>query len=640
MSRKNNQVNLNKKNIPAPPYAEGTFEQEKVKTLLNYVLGRQGWVIEIEGGKRGSKDVVGIYAWSKFLMVTPDKEHMVLGKTLEHAIVTVLQAQGFGLKYTIPSGDFVRQTDAGGQTRGVFKFVDAYGVEKIIYFYGNEKKDDKTKFKGFTLGSVYINEGNEQNVGGILEAKDRTNSAMRPRLLITQNPKAASHPFYTKFEEPLIYDQDRIMKIQNIQVRFKDKFEEIRRDMLQRMEKERNETVKDFLNYRNVPKAKLLSNKDYQKLMLKVRDLKEQWMKKIKDVSVKDVTDDFADDPEIHKASLQEIVNFIPYFENKNEVYNGLDFAYFHFTHYDNPSMSDADRERVARTFDQTSPTFKRDILGERATVDNAIWPTFNEDNIYSGEIDPNKVKYRVFGVDLGFDHPFAVVDAHILYDNTVCIHDELFIIPEQKKHKANITEYISEVKELIKRHNGGDYFRLRVDPSGKAFINQAVSDGLIAMKAKNRVRNYKPEDTQETDEIQDRKIAGIDLVREGFYLNKIMVHERCKNTIKQIQGYEFDPQSLDNGREVPLKINDDLPDALRYVVNSEVGFVSMWEDWSENKKYGEKRQPTEEKQNGEDVSLQDQRTVQERQQKVVQQLIDSFKGNGRGNGNRFGQLL
>jgi len=115
-----------------PPYHPDSFNQEKVKQLIKYILSREGWVIEIEGGKRGGKDVFGIYAWAQYLMVTPDKEHLVLGRTLEHAIVTVLKSQGFGLYYCIPSGEFTRESISGGATRGVFKFKDAYDVEKIV----------------------------------------------------------------------------------------------------------------------------------------------------------------------------------------------------------------------------------------------------------------------------------------------------------------------------------------------------------------------------------------------------------------------------------------------------------------------------------------------------------------------------
>jgi len=286
-----------------PKYGEGTFTQPKVKRMVEYVTSREGWIVEIEGGKRGSKDVTGIYAWAQFLMITPDREHLVLGRTLEHAIVTVLKAQGFGLYYTIPSGEFTRESISGGATRGVFKFTDAYGVDKIVYFYGNEKAQDYAKFKGFSLGSVYINEANEQHINGIREAKERTNASQRPRILITQNPKSASHIFYTDFEKPLIYNEEENLLIREIKRRFADTFEEMKTEMLETMENERKKIVKEFLQRRNVHSAKLLPSSEFKKLTERVRDLKESWNKKIRSLQVKDITDEY-NDP--HNALFQK----------------------------------------------------------------------------------------------------------------------------------------------------------------------------------------------------------------------------------------------------------------------------------------------------------------------------------------------
>lgn len=638
---------------PAPPYAEGTFEDPKLKEMIKYILGRNGWVIEVEGGKRGSKDVGAIYAWSKFLMITPDREHLVLGQTLEHAIVTVLQSQGFGLMYTIPHGNFVREQVAGGGTRGVYKFRDAYGVDKKIYFYGNEKKDDFRKFKGFSLGSVYINEANEQHINGVKEAKDRTNASLRPRVIITQNPKGSANPFYTEFEKPLIYSDEQDFILNNIRMRFGEQYQQDREEMMEEMEKERKELVRNFLRYRQVPKADMLPRKDYLKLMDKVRNLKEQWQKKIRDVSVKEYTDEFNEEvkPEhrgIKDASMELIMGYIPYFDNPNNIKNGLDFAYFHFNHYNNKAMSDSDRARVERTFDHKSPQFKRDILGERATVDNAIWPTFNDDNEFDYEVPFDAVSSRVLVADLGYDHPFALIDTLILHDHTVMVYDEVEVIPSEAKEKANNVEYIRKIKEQIEKYYDGYYDKILVDPSAKGFINQCLEEGLLAVKAKNRVRNYKTGELQESDQTEDKKIAGINLVREGFKLNRIMVHKRCTSTKSQIMSYAFDDKKLENGVEAPLKINDDFCDVVRYVTNTEIGFVSKWKNGGEYLNYVEKRQKAllgeevseEEIQNPRDKFERPDRHKSneeqfERQKKYARSLIEAFKG-----GNSQGRLL
>ena len=604
-----------------PPYHQDSFKQEKVKTLIRYVLSREGWVIEIEGGKRGGKDVFGIYAWSQYLMVTPDKEHLVLGRTLEHAIVTVLKSQGFGLYYCIPSGEFTRETLSGGATRGVFKFKDAYDVEKIVYFYGNERREDYAKFKGFTLGSVYVNEGNEQHIAGLREAKDRTNSAYWPRYIITQNPKSDAHIFYTNFESPLIFTEEENILLKNVKERFGEAFKDKKEEMLAEMEKERKLKVRSFLRNRQVKTSEQLPAKERKKLLANIRDIKEKWAKAIRGILVKDFTDDFEDpgNPvyvKIHNASFQLIYNYISYIENPNGVQNGLEFAYFHFTHEDNLAMSDADRSRVSRTYDTSSPSYQRDIQGLRATVDNAIWSTFNDSNIYDHDLNYDEME-RVIGVDVGYDHPFGALDAYIDKNNVVWVDNELLIIPSKEKEKANNVEYIKQLKQLISSQCGGNYSKIRVDPSAKGFINQCNTSGLFALKAKNKVRNYKPDEVSESDRTNDKKIVGINLVREGFRVKGIMVRSRCVNLIKQIRGYSFDGKKLELGIETPLKINDDLNDPLRYIVNSEIGYVAKWERSDDS--HVEERQ---EKVLGDKVP----KKPNPNEEKLVRDILDSFR--------------
>lgn len=616
-----------------PPYHEESFKQKKPTELIKYILGRDGWVVEVEGGKRGGKDVYAIYAWSQFLMVTPDKEHIVLGRTLEHAIVTVLKSQGFGLYYCIPSGEYTRESISGGATRGVFKFQDAYGVDKIVYFYGNEKREDYAKFKGFTLGSAYINEANEQHIAGLKEVKDRTNASMRPRIIITQNPKADAHVFYTDFETPLINTEEENLMIQNVKARFQEAFELKRSEMLNQMEEQRKNLVRDFLKRRSVPKAELLQKQDRLQLLAKVRDLKENWNKKIRGIQVKEFTDDFnyPDDQSkwnVHNASMQLVLNFVEEYVNPNNVKNGLNFAYFHFTHDDNLGMSDADRARVVSSYDTTSPTYKREILGMRATVDNAIFPTFGDHNLYEHEIPKHKMN-RVLGVDVGYDHPFGALDAYIDRNNTLWIDEELFIIPKQEKEKANNVEYIKRLKKLIGAHVNGAYQYIRVDPSAKGFINQCNSSGLFALKAKNRVRNYRSDEQIESDHTEDRKIAGINLVREGFRLGKIMINKKkCPNLIKQIQGYQFDEKKLELGQEVPIKINDDLVDPLRYIVNSEIGYVYMWERNEVNTDVEEEQETLL----GEKISSEEQTEQYKKNYENARTILDAFKSNSNDN--------
>ena len=214
---------------PRPPYEVGSVDDmmfpihQKAKELALNVLKGNGYIYVLEGGARGGKDVFALLVWTLYLMMTPHKTHLALGKSLEHALLTILHSSGFGLYYTIPNGVFVRNSDSGAQ-RGIYKFKDMYGVEKEILFYGNDKKNDGEKYQGFTIGSTYVNEGMTQHLDGINQAIQRMASSHNHVMLITQNPKGQAHPFYTVFEKDRLMTLNEIEEMEYIRDTYKYEF--------------------------------------------------------------------------------------------------------------------------------------------------------------------------------------------------------------------------------------------------------------------------------------------------------------------------------------------------------------------------------------------------------------------------------
>ena len=92
--------------------------KKKIRSVLADIIAGNGFIYVFEGGVRGGKDIWGIYIWTQYLMICPETTHLVLGKSLEHAILTVLISNGFGLYYTIPNGIFERSSEYGAQ-RGI-----------------------------------------------------------------------------------------------------------------------------------------------------------------------------------------------------------------------------------------------------------------------------------------------------------------------------------------------------------------------------------------------------------------------------------------------------------------------------------------------------------------------------------------
>ena len=125
---------------------KGTFDENGLpnnpvlrEAYNNIVLGLSR-INVIEGGVRAGKDVVGIAIFSELIMLHPANLFGVLGVSLEHAIQTIFQSDGFGIFYMIPHGRLTRENIDGAQ-RVVYRFINYWGIEKRIVIYGNSNKN-------------------------------------------------------------------------------------------------------------------------------------------------------------------------------------------------------------------------------------------------------------------------------------------------------------------------------------------------------------------------------------------------------------------------------------------------------------------------------------------------------------------
>jgi phage terminase large subunit len=89
------------------------------------------------------------------------------------------------------------------------------------------------------------------------------------------------------------------------------------------------------------------------------------------------------------------------------------------------------------------------------------------------------------------------------------------------------------------------------VDPSAKSFRVQLHRDGQASTLADNDV------------------VDGIRDVASLFATGRLLVHSGCKELIKEIPGYAWDPDASEKGEDKPLKIADHGVDALRYGIRT-----------------------------------------------------------------------
>jgi hypothetical protein len=632
-------IETNTQNRPLPPYAKGTLDKpfmqggmpllKKPRKLVNAILSGNYRFIEIEGGKRGSKDIYGLFGWSKYLMVCPEKLHLALGSSLEHVLRTVLMSNGFGLYFLIPHGIFIRETINGAQ-RGVYKFLDNYGIEKQILFYGNEKENDKNKYQGFTLGSVYVNEALNQHPNGISEADDRIASTRQPLIITTQNPQGESNAFYLEVEKPRLTSIANIEQMEYVRDNYKDKFYSLKNQLLKDCDNEKRKIIKDYLNNFSVSKIEELP-KNYQIILNEtLLNLNYEFDKIIRNYSVEDfasdyifrekserldylnyttkkheIQDEFANNPDFdidtelnalkgsffgkykNKYLLQKSMALVSEFErggdNPNHIYNAYNFYYAHFNVDDNLYMTEMQRNNYKNSRAVGTASHDQDIIGLRRSAEGAIYDTFSSANIFTGDIKKFDWtgKVRAIVIDPGFNHPTGITDwaVDLNIGKAWCLQErKIDFKVEYIGEKSLDTIYYEFLKTVRGAKDRANPEFVIIDPSKPELIEYIQNFGFSVYAANNQNWTTDRKDKEISEQITARELRGIPLVQTAFARLKIMVHESCVLLIKEIGSYSYVQNDKDSTDKLP-KLYDDLVVTVKYLVNTLGIRPSMWEN-------------------------------------------------------------
>ncbi len=618
---------------PSPPYAHGTLDAPfwqggkpayaKPLELYNAVLSNDYSTIEVEGSVRGGKDIYSLLAWARFLQVTPDPTHLALGSSLEHVLRTVLMSSGFGLFFLIPHGVFVRESISGAQ-RGVYKFVDNYGRQKEILFYGNEKENDSNKFQGFTIGSCYVNETLNHHVKGLNQAKFRMTSALQPLMLMTQNPSGRSAMFYQDFERPKLATLRDIEQMEMIRDKYGDKFRQLERKINEDRDKKRVELVEEYLLQKGVGKAKELSTREQIYLNEKALFVNFEFRKIIRDLKVQQFCEDLTEDDYCFNKSMSKIVNFKRGGVNPNGIFNAYDFYYTHFTIDDNLAMTDMQRQDFKNQYAPGTSAYDQYILGIRRSTDSAVYNMFTDKNIFKGDIQHFNYQQteRIIAIDKGLNHPNGMIDCEVDFEKGIVwqLQESLLDFKGTNIVNRGLESIYLELLRLIRaRRNREMPAMVIVDPSAIELVKYLKDRGIPVREANNRVWNVKGYEKQEAHQYQDKDLIGIPFVQTAIAKLKYRVHESCIYTIEQIGSYEA-PFDEKTGKEKVKKVNDDLVDPIRYVFNTLIR-IGMWKGGKED---GEEEIDDGSRVSGDEVTEDGQRDL-------VREVIRIFDGDDAG---------
>ncbi|WP_413757202.1 PBSX family phage terminase large subunit [Streptomyces sp. MMBL 11-3] len=200
---------------------------------------------------------------------------------------------------------------------------------------------------------------------------------------------------------------------------------------------------------------------------------------------------------------------------------------------------------------------YRRFILGEWCAAEGAVFDMFDRSR-HVVDILPPITRWLSLGIDYGTSNPTHAVLLGMGSDG--CLYAAADWRYDGRKAQRQITdletserlrEWLGSVRPPGTRERGIRPGMVAVDPSAASFHAQLRRDGLAPRPAHNKV------------------LSGVRILMALFAADKLRVHSSCKELLKEIDGYVWDPKATERGEDAPLKQNDHGVDALRYAVKT-----------------------------------------------------------------------
>jgi len=228
---------------------------------------------------------------------------------------------------------------------------------------------------------------------------------------------------------------------------------------------------------------------------------------------------------------------FNDFYELSNQAQRDEDWFYSHATSYDNPFNDAALLNKKKEELPEDR--FAQEYLADFRKQEGLVYKEFSRAiHLYNEE--PINEEIYLGGVDFGYVNPAGIVSVKKDKRGVYWISDEYY---EREKTDAQIAEVVS-AKEFIKVYP---------DPENAGAIKE-LRDRRVncqeVLKGKDSVRN------------------GINKIRELLKQRRLRIHSSCTNLIWEFETYHYPlKKMIGNEDELPVKENDHLLDALRYVI-------------------------------------------------------------------------
>jgi PBSX family phage terminase large subunit len=240
-----------------------------------------------------------------------------------------------------------------------------------------------------------------------------------------------------------------------------------------------------------------------------------------------------------------KIKQWIDKAENGDKNYYAL-----HFILDDNPFVDDDYKNRIKSSL--SGIFYKRNYLGLWCLAEGAIFDFFDH-NIHVIERMP-PAEYWIAGIDYGTVNPFCCLLVGVntgrasQTGKSMWVEKEYYWDPKVQGRQKTPDEFAQDVAEFLEPYAVKNIY---IDPSAAVFKLSMQRLGMHMVDADNDVEQ------------------GIIFMTSEMKKGNLYVSHECKNLIREIESYVWDPKSAEKGYDEPLKKDDHAVDALRYAVMS-----------------------------------------------------------------------
>lgn len=229
------------------------------------------------------------------------------------------------------------------------------------------------------------------------------------------------------------------------------------------------------------------------------------------------------------------------------------DWFYIEGTWRDSPHVSPEAIEQARKDAERkgTLSTFLQEYELEFRSIQGAVYPTFNRKvHVVAPKDVPDELTVYA-GIDFGY-HTTACVFVGVDKDQNYWIFDEVY----------GKQEVLNDIIPRIKQKLGDKRLVMMVGDSANRDAIEVMSKDFPMVPARKGAGSI---------------VDGIDLIRDklkprtqlvGDPKPSMYITSNCKNLIQEIESYKYPEDKPDrNPQDLPMKLNDHGPDALRYVI-------------------------------------------------------------------------